>query len=391
MLTVAEKYIDKITEAIYLILKGDIPPLIVLPDDFPDNEISQMTGYLNQFITEYAKFSEFMYSIARGELDYQPPKGKMKVVQSFKSLQSNLRHLTWKTQEIAKGDFSQKVDFMGDFSKAFNQMTQQLKDTFLEIEQKNKDITASIAYAKRIQEALLPQKERIQSALPESFILFKPRDIVSGDFYWFDQKDEKIFIAAADCTGHGVPGAFMSMLGISFLNEILNGKVLYQPDKMLNALNSNIFRALKQEKTHNKDGMDIALCMIDNQQKRVEFAGANNFLIVIQDDNLHEIKGDRLSIGGRRRRLKENLFTLHSHSYDISQKTRCYMSSDGYSDQFGGDSSKKFTRKRLKQLFRTIHKEPMKNQEEILEQNLKAWMKDEKQVDDILVVGFEIG
>jgi signal transduction histidine kinase len=160
MITVEEKYIDKFTEAIYTILKGDIPALLDLPTDYPDNEIKQFTSYLNNFITEYKELSKFMYSLARGELGYHPPKGKMVVVQSFKALQSNLRHLTWKTQQIAHGDFDQKVDFIGDLSESFNIMTDKLNQAFREIEEKNKKLEV---LNKRLQKQTIELKRKAET------------------------------------------------------------------------------------------------------------------------------------------------------------------------------------------------------------------------------------
>ncbi|MBE9561324.1 MAG: hypothetical protein IMF12_00490, partial [Proteobacteria bacterium] len=199
MLEVNEEYLDKITETFYLLLRGKRPSVIELPKDYPDNEVKQVVSYINKFIVEFNINTKFMYSLSRGELDCEPPKSKMLGVQSFKNLQASLRHLTWKTQQIATGDFTQSVDFIGDFSKAFNTMTQQLEQAFTDIENanaelalKNKQITSSIRYAQRIQQAILPSKPKLDQALGNYFIIYYPKDIVSGDFYWLTQVEDKV-------------------------------------------------------------------------------------------------------------------------------------------------------------------------------------------------------
>ncbi len=281
------------------------------------------------------------------------------------------------------------------------------------IENKNQSITASINYAKRIQDAMLPQMSRVKALLPESFIFFKPRDIVSGDFYWCSKIEpqpiledltqdgqtrkvlqgydsEKTVICAVDCTGHGVPGAFMSLIGNDLLNEIVDIARVSNPAKILEELNEGVRLALRQQQTDNKDGMDVALCVIDYQDRTLEFAGAKNPLVYIQDGVLHEIKGDKMPVGGFQKANKRDTeFTKHQVS--IRKPTYCYIYSDGYQDQFGGEFNRKFMVKRLKQMFLEIHQEPMEKQKRILQNTLDKWMENEKQIDDILIIGFKVG
>ncbi|EAY27360.1 AAA family ATPase [Microscilla marina] len=265
--------------------------------------------------------------------------------------------------------------------------TKQLNIAYQQIKQKNDDITASINYGQRIQAAILPNTQRIKSILDDCFILFKPRDIVSGDFYWFNQKDDKVIIAAIDCTGHGVPGAFMSMIGHALLSEIVSVKNIVTPSQVLTQLDKGIQALLKQDKTKNRDGMDLALCVWDKTNKVLTFAGAKNPLVYIQNNTIHAIKGNKFSIGGEVRKTE---VTFEEHSINIDAPTCCYIASDGYQDQFGGQEDKKFMRKRLKNLLLDIHSQDMDSQKNILDQTLQEWTGAKHQTDDVLVIGFKV-
>ena len=278
------------------------------------------------------------------------------------------------------------------------------------IEKKNLDITSSINYAKRIQDASLPQLYRIQAILPKSFIFFKPRDIVSGDFYWCSRIEpqpmyeelseggqfkkvlkgydtEKFVITAVDCTGHGVPGAFMSMIGNDLLNGIVDLRGISDPAKILKELHKGVTKALKQQETDNKDGMDMALCVIDYGKAKVEFAGAKNPLVYIQNNELFYIRGDKNPVGGTQRKGERN-FTKHTVS--LNAPTTFYIFSDGFQDQFGGHQGRKFMLKRFKKLLLEIHQKPMEEQRDILEKTFLDWQGEHKQIDDVLVIGFTI-
>ncbi|MBO7463179.1 MAG: SpoIIE family protein phosphatase [Bacteroidales bacterium] len=257
-----------------------------------------------------------------------------------------------------------------------------------EITAKNKEITDSIRYAQRIQTAMLPMEEKIQSALPEHFILFRPKDIVSGDYYWFAETEKSIIITAADCTGHGVPGAFMSMIGSQILTEIVVEGIT-SPEEILTNQNRRIRKALKQDTTANQDGMDMALCTIDKKTHLVEYSGAKNQLVVIQNDELTEYKADKQSIGGQQ--LYGADFQYKKVAIQPDGNTWFYMFSDGYKDQFGGENNTKFLIKNLRALFMQIHNEPPAKQREILNDTIEKWIKDgnTEQTDDIIIIGFK--
>lgn len=294
-----------------------------------------------------------------------------------------------------------------------NQVLQQ-KDI---IEEQQQNILDSIHYASRIQEAILPQDDSIIDLFGSSmFVLFKPRDIVSGDFYWLGKKGNKKIILAADCTGHGVPGAFMSMLGTAFLNEIIiseNDDV--QAHQILNRLRDYVIVSLKQtgKEGEQKDGMDVSLCVYDEETRMVDFAGANNPLIVVRetlatenfDDNdrikvqefisetnskpfnIIHIQGDKMPIG-----IYADQKPFSSVHFQLLPGDTIYAFSDGYQDQFGGDKNKKFMIKRLKQLFIDIYSFDMLSQHRLLDKTILNWMKEgeTEQIDDILVIGLKI-
>lgn len=270
---------------------------------------------------------------------------------------------------------------------SFDDITK-LREAEKTISVKNREISSSINYAKRIQKAILPDVSEIKGALPESFILYMPKDVVSGDFYWFSQIDDVILLAAVDCTGHGVPGAFMSLIGNDMLNSIAKQSPELEVSDMLELLNYKIKKALYQGENGQglHDGMDIALCKIDKENGVVEFAGAYRPLYYFSGSELNESKGDRFSVGGRRK--KQSTFT--SHKIELKQDQTFYIFSDGYADQFGGDDGKKYSSRRFRDLLLSIQDQPMDTQREILEVTIQAWKGEEEQTDDILVIGFRV-
>jgi len=253
---------------------------------------------------------------------------------------------------------------------------------------KNKNITDSIQYAKKIQEALLPSHDIIKKLLPDSFILFKPKDIVSGDFYWLTEKKNKVFVSAVDCTGHGVPGAFMSLIGFKILENIIKVQGVEKPSEILNILSMGIENTFHRDEEDYllKDGMDLAFCAYDREKKLLEYAGAFNPLYLIRDNKLIETKADRFSIGLKQMLNEQNEFT--NHSVSIKKGDMIYLFSDGYPDQFGGPNGKKFMYRRFRHLLLTIHKLPLQEQKDFLEKSIEDWKGEEyDQVDDILVIG----
>jgi len=267
-----------------------------------------------------------------------------------------------------------------------------LESAYRTVEEKNKDITDSINYARRIQSAILPSVETIKQSLAETFILYKPKDIVSGDFYWYASRGDKVFLAAADCTGHGVPGAFMSMIGNDLLNHIIIEKGILSPAEVLNHLHEGVRAALKQNNTDGstRDGMDIALLCINKSTAEAEYAGANRPLWIVRKEemvSITEIKPDKFSIGGMQ---SEDKRTFTSHRLSLCAGDSFYIFSDGYADQFGGNDGKKFMTKRMKSLLIEIQHLSMDEQQHQLTETIDNWMSNRSQIDDILVIGIRV-
>ncbi len=256
------------------------------------------------------------------------------------------------------------------------------------IEQKNKEVTDSINYARRIQQAVLTGEDVWNKISKENFILFKPKDIVSGDFYWaYISPNGRCIWAAADCTGHGVPGGFMSMLGNSFLNEIVIENRIYKADEILNRLRAKVIHALEQKgMTEQKDGMDIALCVWNKVDNMLEFAGANNPACIVRNKELIELKPDKMPIGSYV--TGDQKFTLTQ--YKLQANDVIYLSSDGYPDQFGGKNGKKFKYRQMEELLTTHSEKPMTQQKEILDTSFTTWKGELDQIDDVLLIGIKV-
>jgi serine phosphatase RsbU (regulator of sigma subunit) len=313
---------------------------------------------------------------------------------------------------ITNGDLRERAEVTGNneitrLSEKFNMMIAQLESYTYELEEKVKErtvkiekqkeeieeqkkhITDSIFYARRIQNAILPSFQMIENHLKNYFILYLPKDIVSGDFYWMHEADGLFMIAAVDCTGHGVPGAFMSIVGFNQLNHAVSVKRARKAGAILDALNEGVISTLNENKSESsiKDGMDMALCVFNLKDKTAEFAGANNPLILIRNKEIIKYKGDRFPIGAfegdSRQRFRNNEIEL--------QENDCvYLFSDGYEDQFGGPDNKKFMSRRFEELLKEISHLPVQVQKEMLIGKLKEWMGSNDQVDDILVIGIRI-
>lgn len=277
------------------------------------------------------------------------------------------------------------------------------------IEEKNKDITDSITYAKNIQQAILPNDTEITQVLKDHFIFYQPKDIVSGDFYWFAKKNRKIFIAACDCTGHGVPGAFVSMIGNNLLNQIVLEDNQSDPGKILTLLNDGMKAVFTRDAEQEaQDGMDMSLLRFDLDElslelKTVQFAGAKNPLYIVRKgvanteigkqnifklfgEDLVELKGDKTPIGGE----SVEGFEFTRWSIDLVKGDTLYIFSDGYPDQFGGEKGKKFMTKRFKELILSFQPETMESQKDVLEQTMKDWIGSGDQIDDQLVIGIRV-
>lgn len=328
---------------------------------------------------------------------------RIKVINEEKQqAQANLLHMQKEMTQELEHKVKARTQMLRDSNEELQQTVDKLDDTNEMLNKRNVQINAqhskiqsSIQYAKRIQDAMLPSESRLQSIFADSFTFFMPRDVVSGDFYWVSLPESttgRIVFAVVDCTGHGVPGAFMSLVGDGHLNQIVNIHGIYEPADILSHLDVAIQRTLNQQENNNKDGMDMAICTYDPQLQRLDFAGAKNPIAIFQGGELQFIKGAKHCIGGNDRNQAPKNFT--QHQIDVSKPTSFYMFTDGYQDQFGGEKDKKFMISSLKKLLTDIHLLPCDEQHQVLQQRILAWMnptgKNMKQTDDILVLGAKI-
>jgi serine phosphatase RsbU (regulator of sigma subunit) len=258
----------------------------------------------------------------------------------------------------------------------------ELKKAYDRIAEKNKDMMDSILYAKSIQNAMLPDPEKLKIAFDESFIFYKPRDIVSGDFYWFEKQQNKFFIAAADCTGHGVPGALMSVIGIELLNKIINEKRITYPSDILKNLNVGVTRFFNQQENETRDGMDIAVCCIDFVSNTIEYAGANRPVWLMRNSVIEEIQPTKHPIGGG----AESRYYI-THKVPFAKGDRIYLFTDGLTDQFGGFDDRKIMKKKLKKLLVASRQLSMEDQKAALSDFVTTWKGNNEQVDDMLAIG----
>lgn len=312
---------------------------------------------------------------------------------------SRLNNTLQEDLEFEKRKIEEQNQFIRQINEEILAQNDEIKEQkeFIEeqnslLHEQNLLIKGSIEYAKTIQSALLPKIEDIHKRLPESFLFYKPRDIVSGDFYWVSSQEgahkDKLIIASVDCTGHGVPGAFMSVLGTTYLRQIVDIQGIWDVAEVLRLLNQNIRLVLKQKSGVNQDGMEMSICLIDKANKKLEFAGAKSPIVRIKGQDLELIQGDNIPIGGYHTDQEVRTFTRHV--IEDTHNTTFYLFSDGYRDQFGEATNKRFFLKRFKQLLLDVAPKPMDAQREILEKTHIEWKGDELQTDDIIVWGFRV-
>jgi serine phosphatase RsbU (regulator of sigma subunit)/TPR repeat protein len=273
-------------------------------------------------------------------------------------------------------------------NKELNQKNEEVHQQKLLVEHHNKEILDSINYAQKIQQAILPKEVELKALFKDAFVLFKPKNIVSGDFYWLSEKGSYVFYATADCTGHGVPGGFMSMLASSLLNEIVNEGNIHEPSEILNLLRQRIIQALKQkgEVGENKDGMDMTICRINKRENELVAAGANNQVWIINNSELEIIKANKFPVGIS----SGELLPFTQKTISLVPGSVVYTFTDGYPDQFGGAKGKKFMYKQFQELLTKLHHLPCSEQLSMLESNFNDWKGELEQVDDVCIIGIRI-
>jgi serine phosphatase RsbU (regulator of sigma subunit) len=342
-----------------------------------NDEIGDMASAVHTLITNFERTKEFASSVGAGNFDisHEPLSEHDEMGKSLIRMKNELASY--------RDDMERKVEQQTIEIRTQRDAVEAQKEKITELYD---DLQSSIDYAKRLQETILPNNELIHAMFPDSFILFRPKATVSGDFYWFKQKGNKKIFAAADCTGHGVPGAFMSLVGHNVLNQAT--KVYSSPAAILNSasrLAGEVMRANSGEH-YMKDGMDIALCTYDEENRELEFSGAHNPVYIIRDNEVISLDSDPYSIGTYVNGEKE----YSNHSIKTLPGDCVYLFSDGFVDQFGGPKNKKFMRKNFKQMLLDVVHLPMAEQKWRIIETLDQWMGDQEQIDDILVIGVRV-
>ena len=305
-------------------------------------------------------------------------------ITQLRTFDDQLINLTDKLRET----IGQKTRELLDTNDKLKKQLRERKMFGYDILLKNIELTDSIAYARQIQEAILPLKKEIEIAFPQSFVFFRPKEIVSGDFYWYNTKGNKHYMAAVDCTGHGVPGALISILGYNSLNQAINEHNMVHPSDILNYLNKSVGSVFNHsERSTVRDGMDISLCCVDYTTMTLEYAGAFNPLYYFSNGVFKKIKGNRFPIGSFQ---GEELKEFANHEINIKPGDVFYIFTDGFADQFGGPKEKKFKQRQFVELLLESYDTPMHNQESLLRKTILDWQANNEQVDDMLVIGFRI-
>ena len=361
------------------------------------DEIGEMSVALNSMVEGIKRTTDFANEVGSGNFQskYVPLSEEDTLGKELLKMRTNLgendRIMREKIKE-ATAEILQRKEEIETQRDNILEKSKKLEEAYDVITEKNKDITDSINYARRIQTAIFPPDELVKSLLNDAFVLFKPRDIVSGDFYWLESQNGTVYISAVDCTGHGVPGAFMSIIGYNMLNQAVLEHGTSKASDILNELNKSVGNALRQtgEASSTKDGMDIALCALSSNNKgvKLQYSGAYSPLYLIRNKKCIKIKADRFPIGN----ISEIQQKFTNHEFELQKDDIFYIFTDGYADQFGGPKDQKFKYKQFRELLISIHHLPMEEQRSILDKRISEWMKDEKieQTDDILVIGVRV-
>jgi serine phosphatase RsbU (regulator of sigma subunit)/F0F1-type ATP synthase assembly protein I len=356
--------------------KGIFPKNKINPSN---DEIGEMSLAMNQLVEALRQTTTFANEVGKSNFDY--PYTPLSDEDVLGHALIKMRDELAESERILEQKVIERTAEVVRQKEEINHQREKLEELY-------KDVTDSIRYAKRLQDSILPTDHYIEKSLPDSFVLFKPKDIVSGDFYWFSETKDKVLFSAVDCTGHGVPGAFMSLIGANALNQIVQNKV-DEPAVILNELNRLSSEALnKSDEGRDKvrDGMDLALCAIDKKFTTLEYAGANNPLYIVRGEEIQEIKADKFAIAS----FEHGEMTYTNHTIELQKGDLVYIFSDGYADQFGGAKGKKFMYKQFRDLLLSIKDMDMRRQKEVLHEKIEQWKGSFEQVDDILVIGVRI-
>ena len=365
--------VRKLKEVLWTLSKGVFPEGSI---EERNDEIGEMTNALNRVIFGLKGTKDFANAVGSGKFDtnYEPLSDEDALGLALIKMRDDLAE----NERVLEQKVIERTAELVEKQKEVEHQNEKISELY-------EEVTDSIKYAKGLQEAILPPKEFVEAVLPNAFILYKPKDIVSGDFYWIEKKNNKVYFAAVDCTGHGVPGAFMSIVGYNALNEAL--RQFDTPAEILDSLNYGISKTLHNNAmgSTTKDGMDLALCCYDEETNQIEYAGAYNPLYLLRNNEITQIKADKFAIGTYFDD-KDKKYT--NHVLQLEKGDYIYIFSDGYADQFGGPKGKKFMYKRFRDSLLDLMGKNMKSQKDQLNNGIEDWKGSLEQVDDILVIGF---
>jgi serine phosphatase RsbU (regulator of sigma subunit)/HAMP domain-containing protein len=343
-----------------------------------NDEIGEMTIALNRVVSGLERTNNFAIDVGAGlfETQYEPLSEEDSLGKTLMKMRDDLAE----NERMLEQKVIERTAELVEKQKEVEEQNEKISELY-------EEVTDSIKYAKGLQEAILPPDEFVKKLMPNAFILYKPKDIVSGDFYWVEEKNDKVYFAAVDCTGHGVPGAFMSIVGYNALNEAL--RVSDNPGEILDGLNKGISKTLHNNAigTTTKDGMDLALCCYDKKTRTLEYAGAYNPLYLIRNGEVEQLKADKFAIGGY---YEDPDKKYTNHVLQLEEGDYIYTFSDGYADQFGGPKGKKFMYKRFRDHLLTLNGKSMPDQKLFLDTALEQWRGPLEQIDDVLVIGMHI-
>lgn len=344
-----------------------------------NDEIGDMSSAMNNLVVGLKSTTDFARNVGQSKFDspYVPLSENDELGHALLGMRDELAE----TERILEQKVKERTEEVVKQRDEIESQREKLEELY-------KDVTDSIIYAKRLQYSILPPEEKINEICPNSFVYFKPKDIVSGDFYWFEKVNNISLYAAVDCTGHGVPGAFMSLVGANGLNSAVREHKITKPSEILNQLNAYVTESLNKgdEQSTIRDGMDMTICAIDYDKMTLEYAGANNPLYIVRNEKLIITKADKFAIAS----FAPGVKTYTNHSFKLEKDDVIYVFSDGYADQFGGGKGKKFMYKNFRALLLDIHKKPLPEQKQILYSELKNWQGEMEQIDDVLVVGLKV-
>lgn len=370
------KPVTKLRSTLLSLGKGEFPKEKM---EITNDEIGDMSLAMNNLVDGLKSTTEFARNVGQSKFDteYTPLSENDELGHALLKMRDELAE----TERILEQKVKERTEEVVKQRDEIEQQREKLEELY-------KDVTDSILYAKRLQYSILPPKEKILEVIPNSFVYFKPKDIVSGDFYWVEKINNLSLYAAVDCTGHGVPGAFMSLVGANGLNSAVREHSISKPSEILDYLNAYVSESLNKsaEDSTIRDGMDMTLCAVDYDKMELQFAGANNPLYLIRDNEVYITKADKFAIAS----FKPNEKNYTNHTIKLKKGDVIYVFSDGYADQFGGAKGKKFMYKNFRKLLLEIHQQPMEKQEKILHEEMKNWQGEVEQVDDILVIGLKV-